>query len=178
MYIFSACLAHDLVNILLPKQTSLWVANGKARQVTFAYDGEEADKWLMEILDHTGDTVHSYSADILFPEKRGGKMIYEKHVIVPVALKGGQHKLRICGWLKDKKKICKETDAFQIEGDQLKCESPALVFRPFPSLFPSLSLSFRTTRRSVQARYTPRSAIRYTHEVLYAIPNGLGVDKF
>jgi len=74
----------------------------------------------MEILDHTGDTVHSYSADILFPEKRGGKMIYEKHVIVPVALKGGQHKLRICGWLKDKKKICKETDAFQIEGDQLK----------------------------------------------------------
>ena len=94
------------------------MANGKARRVSFAYSEEEADKWILEILDNRGKIVQSYPPDILFPEKRGGKMIYEKHVIVPETLRGGEYKLRICAWLKDKQKLCKKTDAFHIEGDQ------------------------------------------------------------
>ena len=103
------------------------MANGKARGVAFVYDDEEADKWFIEILDNEGKIVHSYPSDILFPEKRGERMIYEKYVIVPETLKGGEHKLRICGLLKDKNKICKETDAFHIEGDQMKSELLLLV---------------------------------------------------
>ena len=105
------------------------MANGKARRVAFVYDDEEADKWLLEILDNEGKIVHSYPSDILFPEKRGERMIYEKSVIVSETLKGGEHKLRICGLLKDKNKICKETDAFHIEGDQMKSELLLLLLR-------------------------------------------------
>lgn len=126
--LFLACLADDFIQILQPKQTSLWVANGKARRVTFAYNEEEADKWLLELLDNRGEIVHSYPADILFPEKRGGKMIYKKHVIVPETLTGGEHKLRICGWLKDKNKICQESNVFHIEGDQIPSELNILVY--------------------------------------------------
>lgn len=97
------------------------MANGKARRVRFAYDDAEAEEWFLEILDNKGKSIHSYPADILFPEKRGEKMIYEKHIIVPEWLKGGEHKLRICGlMMKERNKVCSESNAFHIEGDQTK----------------------------------------------------------
>lgn len=75
----------------------------------------------MEILDDKSrEIVHSYSADVLLPEKRGERTIYEKNAIVPDTLKSGDHKLRVCGMMNDKNKICNETDAFHIEGDQRK----------------------------------------------------------
>lgn len=121
LFLFEACLARDVIQIIQPKQTSVWVANGKARRVRFAYDDAEAEEWFLEILDNKGKSLHSYPADILFPEKRGEKMIYEKHIIVPEWLKGGEHKLRICGlMMKERNKVCSESNAFHIEGDQTK----------------------------------------------------------
>lgn len=115
------CCVHCSIEILQPKKTSLWVANGKARRVTFANNEENADSWLMEILDDKSrEIVHSYPAGLLLPEKRGERTIYEKNAIVPDTLKSGDHKLRVCGMTNDKRKICNETDAFHIEGDQRK----------------------------------------------------------
>ncbi|XP_074625809.1 uncharacterized protein LOC141884027 isoform X2 [Acropora palmata] len=115
---------HCSIEILQPKKTSLWVANGKARRVTFAHNEENVDSWLMEILDDKSrEIVHSYPADLLLPEKRGERTIYEKNAIVPDTLKSGDHKLRVCAMMNDKNKICNETDAFHIEGDQRKDEN-------------------------------------------------------
>lgn len=118
LFCFQASMAFNVLEILEPKQTSVWVANGKSRRVSFAYSDEEADKWLLRVLNSKGDIVHSYPADILFPEKRRERMIYEKHVIVPENLEGGEHKLRVCALLKDKRELCKDTELFYIEGGQ------------------------------------------------------------
>ncbi|KAJ7331682.1 hypothetical protein OS493_019276 [Desmophyllum pertusum] len=98
------CLAQDFIEILQPKHTTLWVANGKTRRVAFAYDKEEVDNWLLEILDNQGSTVHAFPNDIIFPQHRGGKTIYKKNVVVPEILKSGEYKLRICGRPKDNRK--------------------------------------------------------------------------
>lgn len=45
-------------------------------------------------------------------------MIYEKHIIVPENLEGGEHKLRVCALLKDKRELCEDTELFYIEGGQ------------------------------------------------------------
>ena len=117
-FIVLASMAFNVLEILEPKQTSVWVANGKSRRVSFVYSDEEADKWLLKVLNSKGDIVHSYPADILFPEKRRERMIYEKYVIVPENLEGGEHKIRVCALLKDKRKLCKDTELFYIKGGQ------------------------------------------------------------
>lgn len=119
MFLFMrVCCADCSIRILQPKQTSVWVANGKSRRVTFTFIDDNADNWLVEILDDERQIVQSYPADILLPEKRGEIMVYEKYVIVPETLKSGDHRLRVCGMMSDKKNICNETDAFRIEGNQ------------------------------------------------------------
>jgi len=99
------------------------VANGKTRRVAFAYDEGEIDKWLLEILDNQSKAVYSYPDDIIIPQIRGGKSVYEKNLVVPESLKSGEYRLRICGWMKDNKKVCQKTVAFHIEGDQMKSKS-------------------------------------------------------
>ena len=96
------------------------MANGKTRRVAFAYDEGEIDKWLFEILDNKIKAVYAYPDDIIIPQIRGGKSVYEKNLVVPESLKSGEYRLRICGWLKDNKKVCQNTAAFHIEGDQMK----------------------------------------------------------
>ena len=120
------CCADCSIQILQPKQTSVWVANGKSRRVTFTFIDDNADNWLVEILDDERQIVQSYPADILLPEKRGERMVYEKHVIVPETLKSGDHRLRVCGMMNDKKNICNETNAFHIEGNQRESECSIL----------------------------------------------------
>lgn len=119
---FLASLADGLFEILLPKNTSLWVANGKARRVTFAYDQGEVDNWNVELTDGRDHTAHAYSTDIIFPQKIGGKLVYVKQVHVPETLKSGEYKVKICGLLKDGRKLCQKSDAFHIEGDQMECK--------------------------------------------------------
>lgn len=99
------------------------MANGKTRRVAFAYDEGEIDKWLLEILDNQSKAVYSYPDDIIIPQIRGGKSVYEKNLVVPESLKSGEYRLRICGWMKDNKKVCQKTAAFHIEGDQMKSKS-------------------------------------------------------
>ena len=99
------------------------MANGKTRRVAFAYDEGEIDKWFFEIFDNKGKTVHAYPDDIILPQIRGGKSVYEKNLVVPESLKTGEYQLRICGWLKDNNKVCQKTAAFHIEGDQMKSKS-------------------------------------------------------
>ena len=120
IYLVSAGVAQDFIEILQPKNTSVWVANGKTRRVAFAYDEAEIDKWLFEILENKGKAVYAYPDDIIIPQIRGGKSVYEKNLVVPETLKSGQYRLKICGWLKDNKKLCQKTAAFHIEGDQIK----------------------------------------------------------
>ena len=96
------------------------MANGKTRRVSFAYEKGDIDNWLLKILDSRGRTAHAYPNDIIFPQDRGGKSIYEKNVVVPESLKSGEYKLNICGWLKDNTKLCQESAVFHIEGEQLK----------------------------------------------------------
>ena len=91
--------------------------------MAFTYDKKEVDNWIVEIIDNRGRTAHAYPNDILFPLKLGGKSVYEKQVIVPETLKSGQYKLKICGLLKDSRKLCQETEAFHIEGEQVKSKS-------------------------------------------------------
>ena len=117
-FLVLASMAFNVLEILEPKQTSLWVANGKSRRVSFVYRDEEADKWLLRVLNSKGDIIHSYPTDILFPEKRRERMIYEKHIIVPENLEGGEHKLRVCALLKDKRELCEDTELFYIQGGQ------------------------------------------------------------
>lgn len=120
IYLVSAGVAQDFIEILQPKNTSVWVANGKTRRIAFAYDEAEIDKWLFEILENKGKAVYAYPDDIIIPQIRGGKSVYEKNLVVPETLKSGQYQLKICGWLKDNKKLCQKTAAFHIEGDQIK----------------------------------------------------------
>ncbi|XP_022784782.1 bifunctional arginine demethylase and lysyl-hydroxylase JMJD6-like [Stylophora pistillata] len=115
-----ASLADGAFEILLPKNTSLWVANGKARRVVIASDQGEIDTWSMEVTDSKGHTAHAYPSDIIFPQKTGGKSVYEKHVLVPETLKSGEYKLKICGSLKGGRKLCQKSDTFYIEGDQVE----------------------------------------------------------
>ena len=91
--------------------------------MAFAYDEGEIDKWLLEIVDDKGKAVYSYPDDIIIPQIRGGKSVYEKNLVVPESLKSGEYHLRICGWLKDNKKVCQKTAVFHIEGDQMKSKS-------------------------------------------------------
>lgn len=121
-----AGVAQDFIEILQPKNTSVWVANGKTRRVAFAYDEAEIDKWLFEILENKGKAVYAYPDDIIIPQIRGGKSVYEKNLVVPETLKSGQYRLKICGWLKDNKKLCQKTAAFHIEGDQIKSDNEEL----------------------------------------------------
>lgn len=120
IYLVSAGVAQDFIEILQPKNTNVWVANGKTRRVAFAYDEAEIDKWLFEILENKGKAVYAYPDDIIIPQIRGGKSVYEKNLVVPETLKSGQYQLKICGWLKDNKRLCQKTAAFHIEGDQIK----------------------------------------------------------
>lgn len=99
------------------------MANGKARRVAFAYDQGDIDTWFLEILDKEGRAVYTYPDDIIISQIRGGKSIYEKNIVVPESLKSGEYRLRICGWLKDNRKLCQNTAAFHIEGEQLKSKS-------------------------------------------------------
>lgn len=96
------------------------MANDKTRRVAFAYEKGDVDNWHLEILYSRGGTAYEYPDDIIFPQNRGGKSIYEKNVVVPQSLKSGEYKLKICGWLKDNRKLCQETAAFHIEGEQLE----------------------------------------------------------
>ena len=89
----SAGVAQDFIEILQPKNTSVWVANGKTRRVAFAYDEGEIDKWLFEILDKKGKAVYAYPEDIIIPLVRGGKSVYEKNLVVPESLKSDKYQL-------------------------------------------------------------------------------------
>lgn len=121
--LFLASLADGAFEILLPKNTSLWVANGKARRVVIASDQGEIDTWSMEVTDSKGHTAHAYPSDIIFPQKTGEKSVYVKHVLVPETLKSGEYRLKICGSLKGGRKLCQKSDTFYIEGDQVECKS-------------------------------------------------------
>lgn len=76
----------------------------------------------MELTDGRDHTAHAYSTDIIFPQKIGGKLVYVKQVHVPETLKSGEYKVKICGLLKDGRKLCQKSDAFHIEGDQMECK--------------------------------------------------------
>ena len=76
----------------------------------------------MELTDGREHTAHAYSTDIIFPQKIGGKLVYVKQVHVPETLKSGEYKVKICGLLKDGRKLCQKSDAFHIEGDQMECK--------------------------------------------------------
>jgi len=145
-HLVSACVSQDFIKILQPKNTSVWVANGKTRRVAFAYDEGEIDKWLFEILDNKGKAVYPYPDDIIIPQIRGGKSVYEKNLVVPESLKSGKYRLTICGWLKDNKKVCQKTAAFHIEGDQVKSK---LVSLKHSQLIFSINYKRSNTNRAV-----------------------------
>ena len=110
------------IDILQPKETSLWVANGKTRRVVFSYIEKDVDNWVVELFNSRSVMIHGYPADILFPNKRAGKTIFEKHALVPEELDSGKYKLRVCGFVQDKRKLCNESKGFLIEGNQRKRE--------------------------------------------------------
>lgn len=66
----------------------------------------------MELTDGRDHTAHTYSTDIIFPQKIGEKLVYVKQVHVPETLKSGEYKVKICGLLKDGRKLCQKSDAF------------------------------------------------------------------
>lgn len=144
-----ASLADGLFEILLPKNTSLWVANGKARRVTFAYDQGEVDNWNVELTDGRDHTAHAYSTDIIFPQKIGGKLVYVKQVHVPETLKSGEYKVKICGLLKDGRKLCQKSDAFHIEGDQMESSRNKDDLQPHEKRFRSRLSAFEDYLRKL-----------------------------
>ena len=110
----------------------------------------------MELTDGRDHTAHAYSTDIIFPQKIGGKLVYVKQVHVPETLKSGEYKVKICGLLKDGRKLCQKSDAFHIEGDQMECKHNNLH-----AANQSKCLDFRVVGPMWKFRGTHRSGISW-----------------